>query len=441
MREVIKEGRDVNEAIDLACAQLGVDRGQVGFEIIELPRTAFFGLRKKPAKVRVYVEEPEQPKKKPAPKKPAKPEREMKQEPKAEPKKEPKRDPEPRKEERAEKPVKPEQAPRPERTEKLEKPEKSEKPDRAEKQEKQAAAEPAAAVPAQPLAEQEPSHFIPMEETEGKALAACAYVKSVLMEMGVDARLTVNQTENGIIIRLAGDGLGVVIGRRGETLDALQYLTGLVANRCEGDYLRVTIDTGNYREKRERTLQQLARKLSASALRSGRSSMLEPMNPYERRIIHSTVSQIEGVTSSSIGEEPNRRVVISPINAKPRPPRKPGGPRRPGGPGVPGAGKRRYENRGDSRVDRDRGEPRERGDFRGESRERGEYRDRGPRMDRPKTDSHPTSTAIDREYAKELEREPALAKPEQPVQAETRIPREKPKDEAGDLPLYGKIDL
>lgn len=410
MREVIKEGRDVNEAIDLACAQLGVDRGQASFEIIELPKTSLFGLRKKPAKVRVYVEEPEAPKKKPPlPKKEAPRAAAPKPEPPREPKREPrqkqfvppavveqKQRPEPPVTEKE--PVKPQDVP-------------------AEKT--------AEAAPA-PEPSQENARFISMEETEGKAKAACEYVKAVLLEMGVDAKITVAQNDNGIIIRLSGDGLGVVIGRRGETLDAMQYLTGLVANRCEGDYLRVTIDTGNYREKRERTLQQLARKLSASALRSGRSSMLEPMNPYERRIIHSTVSQIEGVTSSSIGDEPNRRVVISPVNAKPRPPRRPqaGGPQ--GGPRRNGPGGRRpprFNNQNEG------------GEFRAPRKEHTE---------RPHTEeTHPTSTAVDREYAKELEREPAFAKPEQPAQQEVRerVPREKPKDEAGDLPLYGKIDL
>lgn len=410
MREVIKEGRDVNEAIDLACAQLGVERGQASFEIIELPKTSLFGLRKKPAKVRVYVEEPEAPKKKaPLPKK----------EPRAAAPK-PEQPKEPKKETRQKQFVPPEVV------EPKQRPETPAPVKEAEKPRINVAPETPEAAPEAP---QENARFIAMEETEGKAKAACEYVKAVLLEMGVDAKITVAQNDNGIIIRLSGDGLGVVIGRRGETLDALQYLTGLVANRCEGDYLRVTIDTGNYREKRERTLQQLARKLSASALRSGRSSMLEPMNPYERRIIHSTVSQIEGVTSSSIGEEPNRRVVISPVNAKPRPPRRPqgapsGGPRRNG----PGGGKR---------------PPR----YNGNHSEGGEFRERAPRReqaDRPRGgEAHPTSTAVDREYAKELEREPAFAKPEQPPQPEARerVPREKPKDEAGDLPLYGKIDL
>lgn len=135
---------------------------------------------------------------------------------------------------------------------------------------------------------------------------------------------------------LTGDGLGVLIGRRGETLDALQYLSGLVANRMEGEYFRITIDSGNYREKRERTLELLAKKLSSQVLKNGRSMTLEPMNPYERRIIHATVQNIDGVSSSSIGEEPNRRVVISSANSRrPFPPKDSadakGQPRRPAG--------------------------------------------------------------------------------------------------------------
>ena len=122
------------------------------------------------------------------------------------------------------------------------------------------------------------------------------------------------ETENCANITLSGDGLGVLIGRRGETLDALQYLAGLVANRLEGDYYRIVVDSGNYREKREKTLENLAKKLSSQVIRTGRSVTLEPMNPYERRVIHATIQGIDGVTSSSIGEEPSRRVVISSTN-------------------------------------------------------------------------------------------------------------------------------
>ncbi|MDE6103981.1 MAG: single-stranded DNA-binding protein, partial [Oscillospiraceae bacterium] len=107
-----------------------------------------------------------------------------------------------------------------------------------------------------------------------------------------------------------------VIGRRGETLDALQYLSSLVANRIEGDYIRISLDSCGYREKREETLKSLAERISEKVLKNGRSTVLEPMNPYERRIIHSVVSKIDGVNSKSIGEEPYRKIVISSDNPK-----------------------------------------------------------------------------------------------------------------------------
>ena len=158
------------------------------------------------------------------------------------------------------------------------------------------------------------------ESAISKEEAAVAYIKEVLGAMGVE-NFTVNATREGenLNIALEGEDLGFVIGRRGETIDAIQYLTGLVVNRIEGDYLRVTIDSGNFREKREKTLEGLARRLAKTVVKTGRSITLEPMNPYERRIIHSTVSTVEGATSSSIGEEPNRKVVIS--STTPRKPR------------------------------------------------------------------------------------------------------------------------
>lgn len=152
---------------------------------------------------------------------------------------------------------------------------------------------------------------------DGKAEAAVQYIKEVLSAMGAE-NFTVDAVKDGenLNVTLDGEDLGFVIGRRGETIDAIQYLTGLVVNRIEGDYLRVTIDSGNFREKREKTLEGLARRLAKTVVRTGRSITLEPMNPYERRIIHSTVSTVEGATSSSIGEEPNRKVVISSTNPK-----------------------------------------------------------------------------------------------------------------------------
>jgi len=154
-----------------------------------------------------------------------------------------------------------------------------------------------------------------------KSAKAAEYLKEVLNAMGFpNVEIDIKEEEQSALLMLKGDGLGVVIGRRGETLDALQYLSGLVANKMEGEYYRITLDSGNYREKREKTLEELARKLANNAVRTGRSSTLEPMNPYERRIIHAAVQQVPGATSSSIGGEPNRRIVISSTN-----PRKPFG--------------------------------------------------------------------------------------------------------------------
>ena len=126
-------------------------------------------------------------------------------------------------------------------------------------------------------------------------------------------------------MRIIGDGVGQIIGRRGDTLDSLQYLCSLVANRKGGDYLRVTVDCGDYRLRRRATLETLAKKLSAQVLKTGHSKSLEPMNPFERRIIHAAVSVIEGVSSASVGDEPNRRVVITLPGT--RPPRRDYAPR------------------------------------------------------------------------------------------------------------------
>ena len=126
----------------------------------------------------------------------------------------------------------------------------------------------------------------------------------------------VEQSPEGATITLKGADLGVIIGRRGETLDALQYLVSLCCNKLGGDYYRITVDCGNFREKREQTLKELAAKIARTVSKTGRSCTLEPMNPYERRIIHSVISETEGVTSKSIGEEPHRKVVISSENLR-----------------------------------------------------------------------------------------------------------------------------
>lgn len=143
------------------------------------------------------------------------------------------------------------------------------------------------------------------------AKEAKAYIERILEAMGLDEIIVeMTEEENSAEIRLSGDQVGAVIGRRGETLDSLQYLAGLVANHTGNSYFRVTINTGNYREKREKTLEVLGRKLAFKVLKTGRNVSLEPMNPYERRIIHTAVQKVNGVISWSEGEVINRHVVI-----------------------------------------------------------------------------------------------------------------------------------
>lgn len=157
---------------------------------------------------------------------------------------------------------------------------------------------------------------VPADQVDADSPAGKAYkyLTEVLKGLGCEGfDATIAEVEGGSKITLIGnDKLGVIIGRRGETLDALQYLASLVANERGSGYYRIVIDIGNYREKRESTLEALARRTAAQVLRTDRSRSLEPMNPYERRIIHTTVQGIEGVASTSIGDGSNRRVVISP---------------------------------------------------------------------------------------------------------------------------------
>ena len=146
---------------------------------------------------------------------------------------------------------------------------------------------------------------------DSRAGQAVKYISTVLEKLGcTNIAIKVAEKENGAVLYLSGEGLGVVIGRRGETLDSLQYLTSLAANSASG-YYKVTLNIGNYRERREQTLTSLARRVSAQVLRTGRNRTLEPMNPYERRIIHTAVQEIEGVTSHSVGEGSGRSGVIS----------------------------------------------------------------------------------------------------------------------------------
>lgn len=159
---------------------------------------------------------------------------------------------------------------------------------------------------------------------ESPAKAAAEYLKKILAEMGLTAvEIGIEDQEGGALLSLTGDDIGFIIGHRGETLDALQYLAGLVANHVEDTYFRITLDIGNYREKRKETLETLGMKMAAKAVKTERNCSLEPMNPYERRIIHTAVQTVPGAKSWSEGEETNRHVVIGPeAGEKPLPPRR-----------------------------------------------------------------------------------------------------------------------
>ncbi len=156
---------------------------------------------------------------------------------------------------------------------------------------------------------------------DSKTAKAIAYIKTILANFDcTDVKVKALEKENCAYISLEGEGLGVVIGRRGETLDSIQYLAGLAANSANG-YFKVSLNIGDYRERREQALTELAGKVAKQVLSSGRSRALEPMNPYERRIIHTAIQNIEGVVSNSIGEGQNRRVVVFSENGDSRPPR------------------------------------------------------------------------------------------------------------------------
>ena len=153
---------------------------------------------------------------------------------------------------------------------------------------------------------------IDLSGIEAKETDATNYLKSILVGMGFsDANVTVKETEEDLFFEITcGEDYGNIIGRRGETLDALQYLTRLYVNRADKDGKRVALNVGDYRKRREETLKSLAKRQAQRAIKYRRSCVLEPMNPYERRIIHTAVQEIEGVSSHSVGEGENRRVVI-----------------------------------------------------------------------------------------------------------------------------------
>ena len=272
-------GKTVDEARAKACALLGVqaDDLNVSCEVLEMPqKTGFLGLKFTPAKVCVSVEEPDAPAAAPA-------------EPVVEKKT----------------PVQEKAAPAPV----VEAPAAPAEPE-AKAEEAAVPAVEAAAVQ-QPAAEEEETEEPINIEENAKAKAAVDYLREVIALMGVEnVSFSAVQKGEATIIRLDGEKLGALIGRRGETMESLSYLASLVANRLEGDYIKLGLDVAGYRDKRESDLTALAQRIGAKVRKTGRSFAMEPMNPYERRIIHSAISKMEGVRSESKGEGRDRRVVI-----------------------------------------------------------------------------------------------------------------------------------
>jgi spoIIIJ-associated protein len=319
MKTYESSAKTIEEAISAGLEHLGVSIGEVTIDILEEGSKGLFGLfGSRMAKVRLTLKDQEEEsiwsavtresesgnrEKKPreAAVKKEQPVREAPRREevrKEEVRKEEVRREEVRKEPVEKKPVERKPAPRP-----------------APKQDFDDDYEPRAA--AKPAAPQEPVVPAPQADPalpEGKAQQ---FLQTLTTLMGVNVSVAVSRDEEGnVLANMQGDTLGILIGRRGETLDALQYLTSLLVNKGSEQYIRVTLDTENYRAKREEALTRLANRMANRAIKTGRKVVLEPMNPYERRILHSALQSNEAVTTHSEGEEPNRHVVITLKNDK-----------------------------------------------------------------------------------------------------------------------------
>lgn len=306
MRSVESSAKTMEEAVTQGLEKLGVSFADVKIDILDEGSKGFLGiLGGKPVVVRLTVREDveegedllssvaledavKEPEQKPA----------RKRAPKAKAEK-------PAAEAKPEKPAAQAKAAQPDKAPKAEKPAKPAKSEKAPAERKQSA--PKAEKPASaPEAAQPPADA---EAPEGRAFT---FLTDVTRLMGVEVTINARRDEEGNVrVDMFGDTLGILIGRRGETLDALQYLTSLYVNKGSEDYIRVTLDTENYRAKREEALRRLANRMANRAVKTGRKVVMEPMNPYERRILHSALQQNDAVTTHSEGEEPNRHVVIT----------------------------------------------------------------------------------------------------------------------------------
>ena len=164
---------------------------------------------------------------------------------------------------------------------------------------------------AAPVVEEEPFVATPEDQLSPSAVKARDFIAQLTQHMGAPVTMEIMETPEQLRVKMAGENMSMLIGRRGETLDSVQYLTSLCVNRGREDYLRVSLDTENYRAKREEDLRKLAVRMANRAKKTGNRVALEPMNPYERRILHSALQNDPEVTTHSEGEEPYRRVIIT----------------------------------------------------------------------------------------------------------------------------------
>lgn len=323
MQKFIETTGDTRDAaIAAALKQLGMDRDDVSVEVLDNGKKGFLGIGATPARVRVTYEVPDEPVKKEEPvhkpvekaEKPAKAEADKK--------------PAPKQEKPAEKPQKlsitdEDDTPRlvkaapadfvPEKLE-IERPPRRERPRRERGGRGRRVREERPVTPSVPKERE----LIPVSE-EGMKKAeqlATDFITGLLEKMGVEGQVTtLPQVEcDQLRLEISGPDMGPIIGRRGDTLDAIQYLGSLVLNNALDEHVRLSVNTENYREKRAESLERLARKMAMKVVKSHRSMTLEPMNPYERRIIHAALQDFNGVTTYSTGTEPGRRVVIAPDN-------------------------------------------------------------------------------------------------------------------------------
>ena len=326
-KSIITTGKTIDAAVETALAQLGLTRDDVTYQVITLPKSGFLGIGAVPAKVQVTYEAPDL---KPAPKaeapksqaepvrKPEAPKAEAaprialssasRSKPKAESKKpEVKAEPKPVAEKKAEsKPVA----------------EKKAEPKPVEKKPEAPKAEAAPKAPRAPKPERAPK--APKAEAAPKAERTYApaepgsneekieqFIAGLLENMGSKAVPHAwAESENSYRVDLTGEGLGFLIGRRGETLDAIQHLANYAVNRSIDGHVRINVDAESYREKREDSLRRYARKKAQQVLKNRRRTTLEPMNAYERHVIHASLQEMDNITTHSTGTEPNRRVVI-----------------------------------------------------------------------------------------------------------------------------------